>query len=206
MLDDAPQSIPPATVSDPTATPATPPEAPKQAPIPFNIGEEFGTASKNLPPLKIILIAVAAVAIIGAVISFVQKPRQKATGAIENVVSAEVPNQNLLMVGVEISIHNQGDKLFLPREIKADLETDSGSFTDQAASAVDFPRYVQAFPALAGDGVGPLQFEKAVRPGGETKGMIIVTFPVTADVLAKRKLLRVTITGPDQLVPLVLTK
>ena len=206
MPDDAPQSIPPATVSDSTATPATSPEPPKQPPIPFDIGEEFGTAKKNLPPLKIILVAVAAVAIIGAVVSFVQKPRQKATGAIENVVSAEVPNQNLLMVGVEISIHNQGDKLFLPREIKADLETDSGSFTDQAASAVDFPRYVQAFPALAGDGVGPLQFEKAVQPGGETKGMIIVTFPVTADVLAKRKLLRVTITGPDQLVPLVLTK
>jgi hypothetical protein len=122
MLDDAPQSIPPATVSDPTATPATPPEAPKQAPIPFNIGEEFGTASKNLPPLKIILIAVAAVAIIGAVISFVQKPRQKATGAIENVVSAEVPNQNLLMVGVEISIHNQGDKLFLPAKSRPILK------------------------------------------------------------------------------------
>ena len=206
MPDEAPQSIPPATVSDSTATPATPPELPKQPPIPFDIGEEFGTASKNLPPVKIILIAVAAVAIIGAVVSFVQKPRQKATGAIENVVAAEVPNQNLLMVGIEISIHNQGDKPFLPREIKADLETDAGSFTDQAASAVDFPRYVQAFPALAGDGAGPLQFESAVRPGGETKGMVIVTFPVTADVFAKRKSLRVTITGPDQLVPLVLTK
>ena len=36
--------------------------------------------------------------------------------------------------------------------------------------------------------------------------MIIVTFPVTSDVFAKRKFLRVTITGPDQLVPLVITK
>src|ERR1019366_4653289 len=110
MPDDAPQSIPPATVSDSTATPATSPEPPKQPPIPFDIGEEFGTAKKNLPPLKIILVAVAAVAIIGAVVSFVQKPRQKATGAIQNVVPAEVPNQNLLMVGIEISIHNQSDK------------------------------------------------------------------------------------------------
>ena len=55
-----------------------------------------------------------------------------------------------------------------------------------------------------GHGWVGLRFQ--LRPGGETKGMVIVTFPVTADVFAKRKLLRVTITGPDQLVPLVLTK
>jgi hypothetical protein len=205
MPDNARQSVPPAPISDPVVTPET--VAPPQAtPIPFDIGEEFGTAKKNLPPLKIILGAVAVVAVIAAIVSFVQKPRQKATGAIENVASSEVPNQNQLMVSLEISIHNQGEKPFLPREIKAELESDNGNFTDQAASAVDFPRYVQAFPTLAGDGVGPLQFEKVVPPGGDMKGLIIVTFPVTADVFTKRKLLRVTITGPDQLVPLVLTK
>ncbi len=204
MPDDAPQSVPPATVSESTSTPPTEPPAP--APIPFSIGEEFGTANKNLPPLKIVGIVVAVIAVVAAVFAFVQRPRQKSTGAIENVVSAEVPTQNLLMVGIEISIHNQGSKPFLPRDIKADLETDGGTFSDQAASNMDFPRYVQAFPVLAGDGSGPLQFEKALQPGDQTKGMVIVTFPVTADVFAKRKLLRVTITGPDQLVPLVLTK
>jgi hypothetical protein len=170
----------------------------------FDIGEEFGTAKKNLPPVKIVLSAVVAVAIVAAIVSFVQKPRQKATGAIENVVSTEV--QNMIMAGLEISIQNHGEKPFLPREVKAELETDSGSFSDGAASAIDFPRYVQAFPVLAGDGAGPLQFETAVPPGGQTKGMILVTFPVTADVFAKRKLLRVTISGPGQLVPLIITK
>jgi hypothetical protein len=203
MPDDAPQSTPPSsTVSDLSS----PPAASAQPPIPFDIGEEFGTANKNLPPLKIVGIAVAVIVVIAAVVGFVQKPRQKATGAIENIVAAEIPNQNQLMVSVALSIHNLGEKPFMPREVKAEIETDAGSFSDQAASAVDFPRYVQAFPALAGDGTGPLQFEKPVQPGGETKGTIIVTFPVTADVFAKRKLLRLTITGPDQLVPLVLTK
>jgi hypothetical protein len=201
-MDDTPQSTPPETVSD---LRPVPPEPPTQ-PIPFDIGEEFGTAKKNLPPLAIILIAVAAVAIIAGVVGFIQRPRQKSTGTIENVVSAEVPNQKLVMVGIEISIQNRGTEPFLPRDIKADLETDGGGFTDQAASAVDFPRYIQAFPALAGDGAGPLQFEKALPPGTETKGTIIVTFPVSADVFAKRKSLQVTITAPGQLVPLVLTK
>lgn len=202
MPDDAPQATPPPAII-PDAAPA---QTAPQPPIPFDIGEEFGTARKNLPPIKILLIAVGAIAVIAAIVSFVQRPRQAATGAIENITFAEVPNQNLLMVGLEISIDNQGSKPFLARDVKADLETDGGSFTDQAASAVDFPRYAQAFPALAADGTGPLQFENAVQPGAKAKGRIIVTFPVTADVFAKRKLLRVTLTGPDQLVPLVLTK
>jgi hypothetical protein len=203
MLDDTPQSAPPSS-TDPDSSSMPPP--PAEPPIPFDIGEEFGTAGKNLPPLKIVGIVVVVIAVIAAIVGFVQRPRQKAAGAIENVVAAEVPNQNQLMVSIELSIHNLGDKPFMPREVKADLETDTGTFTDQAASAVDFPRYVQAFSALAGDGIGPLQFEKAVPPGGETKGIIIVTFPVSADVFAKRKLLRLTITGPHQLVPLEITK
>ena len=93
---------------------------------------------------------------------------------------------------------------FMPREIKADLETDSGSFTDQAASGVDFPRYVRV-PAPQATAAAPLQFERAVQPGGETKGIIIVTFRPRGR-FTKRKLLRLTINGPDQLVPPVITK
>lgn len=203
MTEEAPQPIPPpAVVSNETPTPV---EA-ASAPIPFNIGEEFGTARKNLPPLKIVLIPVAILAVIAGIVAFVQKPRQKAIGAIESITSAEVPNQDLLMVGLEISIDNQGAKPFLPREVKADIETEKGNFNDQAASAVDVPRYVQAFPALAGAGTPPLQLENPVQPGAKTKGMVIVTFPISADDFAKRKSLRVTITDPNQQVPLILTK
>jgi hypothetical protein len=180
--------------------------APPHSPIAFDIGEEIGTANKNLPPKKIVGIVVGVIAIIAGIVAFVQKPRQKATGVIANVLSAEVPDQNITMVAVEVSVNNQGAKPFVPREVKVEIQTDKGNFTDQAASAVDVPRYLQAFPALSGDGTPPLQFENPIPAGAQTKGVIVVTFPVTADELAHRKQLQVTLTGPDQLVPLILTK
>jgi hypothetical protein len=189
----------------PTAPPGSP--TPQQQPqTSFNIGEEFGTAKKNLPSLKIVLISVAVIAIIAAIVSLVQKPRQKATGAIGDVSTADVPGQNLLMVGIALSIQNPGEKPLLPRDVSAEVATDSGSFTDQAASLVDVPRYLQAFPALAVDNLAPLQLENAIPPGGHAQGLIIVSFPVTADVFTKRKSLKITITDPNQAVPLVLTK
>ena len=139
--DSSPPILPTTQDSPPPAEPSTP--------IPFDIGEEFGTAKKNLPSLKIVGIVVAIIAIIAAIVGFVQKPRQKATGTVDNVVSVEIPNQNQLMVGIEISIHNRGEKPFLPREVKAELESDNGSFTDQAASGVDFPQVRPGLPALA---------------------------------------------------------
>jgi len=172
----------------------------------FDIGEEFGTAKKNLPSLKIVLICVAAIALIAAIVSLVQKPRQKATGTIDDLATAEVPNQGSILVGIALSIKNPGEKPFLPRYITAEITTDTGTYTDQAASVVDAPRYLQAFPALAAGGQSPLQLENPVSPGGQSKGLVIVSFPITADAFAKRKSLKVTITGPDQLVPLVLTK
>ena len=72
MPEDTPQPPPPPpppALSEPVATPAEPQ-------IPFNIGEEFGTARKNLPPTKILLLAVAGIALITAVVGLVQKPRQ----------------------------------------------------------------------------------------------------------------------------------
>jgi hypothetical protein len=58
---------------------------------PFHIGEEFGTAKKNLPSLKIVGIAVAVIAVIAALFSFVQRPDSATTGSIDDVV----PDQNL---------------------------------------------------------------------------------------------------------------
>ncbi len=202
MPEDTPQT--PAEPVTITNLPAS--LEPPHSPIAFDIGEEFGTARKNLPPMKVVGIVVAVIAIVAAIVALIQKPRQKATGSIENVLTAEIPNQNMTMVAIKLSIHNQGQKAFLPREVKTELTTNKGSFTDQAASAVDVPRYVQAFPALVGDGTAPLQFETAIAPGSQTKGIIIVTFPVSADAIAHRKQIRVTLTDPDQQVPIILTK
>ena len=194
----------------PEETPTTPPQGtPPAAPesrSSFRIGEEFGTAEKNLPPTRIILIGVGTILVGVAVLAFFQRPRPSASGSIDQVVSVEIPNQGAVMAAVNVSFRNNGEKPFWIRTIQAELQTGSNNYTDDAASAVDFDRYYQAFPALKQYAIEPLQREAKIEPGAQARGTIIVSFPVTPDAFASRKLLKVTIQPYDQPVPLVLSK
>jgi len=190
----------------PSPPPAPSPATPTQPAIPFNIGEEFGTAKRNLPPVKILLIGAAIIAVIAGIIAFVQRPQSAATGSIDDVVSVEVPNQNLTMVAINVSLQNNGKKPYLIRTIKADLDSGSGTFSNDAASPVDFDRYFQAFPTLKQHALNPLEREAQIEPGGQAQGTIIVGFPVTPDAFINRKSLKVEIQPYYQPVPLVLTK
>ena len=172
----------------------------------FNIGEEFGTAKKNLPPIKIVLIGVAVIAVVALIASLTQRPHSATTGSIDDVISVEIPDQNSIMVAINVSFQNNGEKPYWIHTIKADLDTATGSFTDDAASPSDFDRYFQAFPTLKQHALAPLEREARINPGGHTAGTIIVVFPVTPDAFANRKSLKVTIQPYDQPVPLVLTK
>jgi hypothetical protein len=196
-----PEETPPQPVPESQA-----PAAASQAPIPFHIGEEFGTAKKNLPSLKIVGIAVAVIAVVAAVFSFVQRPRSTTTGSIDDMVSVEVPGQNQVMVAINVSFQNNGTKPYWIHDIGASLDTTSGTSSDSAASAADFDRYFEAFPALKQHAIAPLLPETKILPGGRTAGTVIVTFPVTPEAFAARKQLRVTIQPYDQPVPLVLTR
>jgi hypothetical protein len=182
------------------------PTAPPAAPMKFEIGEEFGTAKKNLPSMKIVGIAVAVIAVIAAVFSFVQRPQSTTAGSIDDFISVEVPGQNQVMVAINVSFQNNGLKPYWIHTIQASLDTSGATFTDDAASATDFDRYFQAFPALKQHAIAPLLPEAKIPPGGRAYGTIIVTFPVTPDAFAGRKQLRVSIQPYDQPVPLVLTK
>jgi hypothetical protein len=188
--------------TSPTPPAATPPGARTD----FQIGEEFGTAKKNLPPLKIIGIGVAIIVAAWGIAALVQRPRPSATGTIGEVVSVEIPNQHAVMVAINIAFQNNGAKPFWIQTIKADLQTTDGSYSSDAASAVDLDRYYQAFPPLKQYAGTPLQREGKVDVGSQAKGTIVVSFPVTPVAFATRKLLRVTIQPYDQPVPLVLTK
>ena len=196
--------MPEDTPSPPSAPPGAP--APAQPGIPFHIGEEFGTAKRNLPPVKIVLIGAAIIALIAGVIAFVQRPQSAATGSIDDVVSVEVPNQNLTMVAINVSLQNNGKKPYLIRTIKSDLDSGSGTFSEDAASPADFDRYFQAFPTLKQHALNPLEREAQIEPGGRTQGTIIVAFPVTPDAFINRKSLKVIIQPYYQPVPLVLAK
>jgi hypothetical protein len=198
MADDipSPSPAPPSAAASTQSQPGTP----------FHIGEEFGTAKKNLPPVKIVAIGVAAIAVVALIASLAQRPHSATTGSIDDVVSVEIPDQNSIMVAINVSFQNNGAKPYWIHTIKADLDTTSGSFSDDAASPSDFDRYFQAFPTLKQHAVAPLEREAKINPGGRTSGTIIVAFPVTPDAFANRKSLKVTIQPYDQPVPLVLTK
>jgi hypothetical protein len=187
------------------ATPPAPPASPEPKPLP-HLEEEFGTANKTLPPTKIVLIGVAAVVIVALIWAVIQRPQSSATGTIDDIFSVEVPNQNSMMVGINVSIHNHGEKPFWIKEIEVDLDTGSTKLTDDAASAVDFDRYFQAFPALKEHALPALKRETMLEPNADAKGTIIVSFPVTPDVFANRKSMTVTIRPYDQPKSLVITK
>jgi len=198
MADDLPS---PAPEIPRASAPASP-----EPGTPFHIGEEFGTAKKNLPPVKVVLIAVAGIAVIALLASLAQRPHSATAGSIDEVVSVEIPDQNSIMLAINVSFQNNGTKPYWIHTIKADLDTNNGDFSDDAASPSDFERYFQAFPTLKQHALAPLEREAKISPGGRTTGTIIVAFPVTPDAFANRKSLKVTIQPYDQPVPLVLTK
>jgi hypothetical protein len=193
-------------------TPVNPPPVPPSGPPPksqgdFRIGEEFGTARRNLPPARIVLLCIAAVAVILGGLSYFNRPKPQGAGSIDFVTAVEVPGQNSTMVAVTLTLRNSGQKPLWIRTLKARLtDADGKTFDDEAASSVDFGRYFQAFPVLKENTQPPLAPENKLLPGTEHKGTIIVSFPVTKDAFDKRKSVTVTIQPYDQPLPVVLTK
>jgi len=195
---------PPASPVQPS--PAVPKDSAEAKPLP-HMGEEFGTAAKNLPPVKIVLIGVAAVVLVALVFALMQRPHSSAKGSIAEVAVVDIPDQNSVLVAVNVSVHNGGSKPFWVHTIQADLSTADGNhYSDEAAPAVDFDRYFQAFPALKQNAHPALKRETMIAPGADLDGTIIVSFPVTQDAFNERKELRVTIQPYDQPVALVMSK
>jgi len=193
----ADQPVPPAPQPLPPAEPATE----------FNIGDEFGTAKRNLPPAGIVLICIAAVAVLVGIFSFQQRAKPQGAGSIDFVTAAEVPGQNLILSAVTLTLHNSGEKPLWIHTLKARLTTADGkTFDDDAASGVDLERYAQSFPVLKENAQPPLLPETKIMVGGEQKGTLVVSFPVTKQAFDERKSLAVTIQPYDQPVPVVLIK
>src|ERR1700674_3866834 len=137
----------------PDQTPTPPPKPPAAPAVPagptINIGEEYGTAKKNLPPAKIVLIAIGIVLVVVLIASFLKRPTPQAYGSVDNVAAVEIPGQNSTMVALTITIHNTSEKILYVHTIASKLKPASGEDSSaDAVSAVDFDRYYQAFPML----------------------------------------------------------
>lgn len=206
MADEPVPASPPPTSSPSAQVPTTAPPKP-EPPTDFHIGEEFGTARRNLPPTGIVLICIAAVVVILGIAAFLQRPKPQGIGSIDFISAVEVPDQNLTMAAVTLTVHNSGNNPLWIRSLKATLTgADGKKMDDDAASGVELDRYGQAFPVLKENAQAPLLPETKIMPRAEQKGTIIVSFPVTKLAFDQRKSLEVIIQFYDQPVPVVLTK
>jgi hypothetical protein len=206
MPEDTSSQPSPAPTPEPTPEPDATPMIDLGPGPGINIGEEFGTAKRNLPPAKIVAIVLGVAAVLLGIFAFVTRAKPQGDGSVDNISVVEVPDQHAVMVAVNVTLHNSGKKSLWIHDIKARLTTNGGEFTDEAASAVDFDRYFQAFPTLKEHAIAAIPPETKIPPGGQAQGTIVVSFPVIKDDFDKRKSLSVAIQPYDQPLPVVLTK
>jgi hypothetical protein len=206
-----PDPTPGVPAGTPSANPSASPSAPAPPPKPpaahtINIGDEFGTAKRNLPPAKIVLLAIAAVLVVVVLAWVIKRPQPQGSGSLDNVVPVEIQGQGSTMVALTFTLRNTSEKIFYVHEIEAKLKTADTESTSEAVSAVDFERYFQGFPALKNGAQPPLVPETKLQPGEEVKRTVIVAFPVDLPAFYKRESVSVVIHPYDQQVPVTLTR
>src|ERR1700730_16524621 len=110
----------------------------------INIGEEYGTAKKNLPPAKILLITIAAVVVVVLVASFLKRAKPQASGSLDNVAAVELAGQGSTMAALTFTIRHTSDKVLYVRGLQGTIKPAAGDGPADALSAMDFDRYFQA--------------------------------------------------------------
>jgi hypothetical protein len=117
MPDQTPNTNPVAP-----ATPAAPPVAaapsPQRGPT-INIADEFGTAKRNLPPVKPLLLTTAGILIIVGVVAFLQRAKPQGGGSLDDVAVVEIPGQNASLVALTFTLRNSGAKSLWVLDIQA---------------------------------------------------------------------------------------
>lgn len=171
-----------------------------------NVTQDMAAAERRLPPVKIVLIALAGLAVLLAVYGFLGRARPQGAGSIDNLAVVEVPNQNSVLVAATLTLRNSGERPLWIHTIQGKLKMPDTDYSDDAASAVDFDRYFQAFPELKQGARSPLMPETKILPGNDATGTVIVSFPVTRDAFSKRQSFSISIQPYDQPLPVVLTK
>ena len=203
-LASARPTLPPLASPPAPAAPPPPPAAPAQI-TEFHIGDEFGTAKRNLPPVRIVLICLAAVAVVVGIFAFTERAKPQGAGSIDFVSVTDVPGQNMVLSAITLTLRNTGEKPLWIHSLKAQLVTaDNQTLDDEAASAVDLDRYYQAFPVLKQSSESPLSPETKLHPGTVQRGTIVVGFKVTKEAFDRRKSLTVAIQPYDQPLPVIL--
>ena len=83
--------------------------APQAGPT-IHIGDEFGTAKRNLPPVKVLLLATAGILIVVGIFSFLHRAKPQGAGSLDNVTAVDLPGQNAVLVALTFTLQNSGEK------------------------------------------------------------------------------------------------
>jgi len=193
-------------MSNPPLTPSSPPPPPSPEPQEkFDIGEEYGTAKKSLPPAGIVAICVVVVIAIVAIYSFTNRVKQHSSGSIDDVVTTAVPGQNMVMVAINVSLQNNEKKPLWIKSIQVGADVNGQKLSDDAIPAVDAKRYLETLPDLKAHALPLLAPEMQINPSEKIAGTVLGTFSVSADAFAARKSVTVSVNPYDEL-PIVMTK
>ena len=190
----------PAGVPPPTST------SPQPRPHTINIADEFGTAKRNLPPLMIVLLAIAAVLVVVGIAVFLERPKPQAAGSLDSFTTAEIPSQSSTMVAMTFTIRNTAEKVLYVRGVRGKIKTATGEASADAVPGVDFSRYFQAFPGLGNGAARPLSPEDKLQPGEAEVHTVVVLFPVTLDAFNHRQSLSVVIQPENESLPVILSQ
>lgn len=171
----------------------------------IHIADEFGTAKRNLPPVKILLVTTGVILIVAGIAAFFQRAKPQGSGSLDNVTAVDLPGQNSVLVALTFTLRNSGEKSLWIHGIQSKLTTPTSESSGEAVSAIDFDRYYQAFPALKQNSQPALAPEDKLQPGQEIRRTVMVSFPVTLEAFNQRKTINVVIQPYDQPVPIILT-
>ena len=181
---------------DPTAGPPSPPPAPSSPPpkpepprpghVPMT--EEFDRAKWTLPPAAPVLIVLGVLAVVVGTIAYIYRPLPQQSGEVVSVFAMQPPNQQSVLVAVQLNLRNLGKKPMRIMSAEAELTVPGQEkIKDEPASAVDFERYFQAFPELKQHAGDPLPIEADIAPGATQPGTLIFGFDVPKDAFDKRQ-------------------
>jgi hypothetical protein len=200
-----PSPVPSAPGGNPVEEPRPASDSPPVDAGHMPMTEEMDSAKWRLPPILPVLAAAAVVALVVGIFSFVMG-RPSGSGQILNVTGVEQVTKDSMLVAVNVAVKNVSKEPVTIKSIHVEITPAAGApdqsvLSDEAASAVDYDRYFQAYPALAQNKIDPLRPDTKLLPGETQQGMVIVGFPVNQEAFDKRKSLRVLVTLYDHSVP-----
>jgi fructose-specific component phosphotransferase system IIB-like protein len=159
--------------------------------------EEMDDARHSLPNMVPVVIALAVVAVIVAAAAYLLRAKPVAGGNITGVYAVEQTTQATSFVAINVALHNTSEKTIYIKDIKAEITTPAGTFSDDAANAADYERYLTAYPDLRQAVKEPLKVETKIPSGGNAEGTVLVNYPINKDNFDKRTAVTVTIIPYD---------